>query len=301
MLVREAFSLLASAVLGKPQAALETERSVSLTAWSFLAFHLLFVASWFIADWHPVGSLIAWSLLQFGVHAGYNRYFSHRSFKTHPWFEFVLACLGCLAYQDGPLWWASVHRHHHRRADTDNDLHSPRHGFWHAHIGWLLQKDARDRINWDLVADLRRPIPLWVQRNQIAIRVLYVVTLALVAGLPAVLTYCVVPVVLCWHATMATNSFCHSFGSRPAVCPPRGSCGARNNAIIAWLNLGEGWHNNHHAHPGCANHGFHRWYEVDIAYVVLLVLEKLGIIWDVKRGFGHPAQLKSRVTPIVSE
>jgi stearoyl-CoA desaturase (delta-9 desaturase) len=58
---------------------------------------------------------------------------------------------------------------------------------------------------------------------------------------------------------------------------------ARNNALVALLNLGEGWHNNHHSYPSYAHHGFHRWYEVDVVYVVLLALERLGIIWDVKR------------------
>ena len=70
--------------------------------------------------------------------------------------------------------------------------------------------------------------------------------------------------------------------SRPDGAP-KGSCVARNNALVALLNLGEGWHNNHHAHPSYAHHGFHRWYELDVVYLFLLGLEKLGIIWDVKR------------------
>jgi stearoyl-CoA desaturase (delta-9 desaturase) len=287
MIVREAFGRLSKALHREPQAAESTERSVPWTRWSFLVFHLLFAASWFVGEPHLLGSLLVWGLLQFGVHAGFHRYFAHRSFKTHPWFEFVLAFLGCLAYQQGPLWWASEHRHHHRSADTDDDFHSPRHGFWEAHIGWLLRKDARDRINWDLIPDLRRPIPLWVQRHQFAIRALYAASLALATGWSGILSYWIVPVVLCWHASLATNSFCHSLGSRPIACPPRGSCNARNNAIVALLNLGEGWHNNHHAYPAYAHHGFHRWYEVDVVYLVLLVLERLGVIWDVRRRSGR--------------
>src|SRR5207247_11162427 len=89
--------------------------------------------------------------------------------------------------------------------------------------------------------------------------------------------------VLCWHTSLGTNYFAHAVGSHPAECPPRGSCAARNNALVALLDLGEGWHNNHHAHPTYAHHGFYRWYQVDVVYLVLLVLEQLGIIWDVKR------------------
>jgi stearoyl-CoA desaturase (delta-9 desaturase) len=188
----------------------------------------------------------------------------------------------------------SEHRHHHRTADTDADFHTPRHGFWHSHAGWLLKKGVADRIDWDLIPDLRRPIPLWVHRHQVAIGVAYALAIVVTCGWPGLLTYLVVPVVCCWHTTLAGNSFTHSIGSQPAECPPRGSCAARNNALVALLNLGEGWHNNHHAYPSYAHHGFHRWYEVDIVYLVLLVLEKLGVIWDVKRRPRRPARSESK-------
>jgi stearoyl-CoA desaturase (delta-9 desaturase) len=264
-----------------------------MTKWWILLFHVLFASSWFLGNSNLLGSLLVWFLLQFGVHAGYHRYFAHRSFRTSPWFEWVLACLGCLAFQEGPIWWASTHRQHHKSADTDEDIHSPRRGFWYAHIGWLLQGDLVDRIDWSLVPDLCRPIPLWVQRNQIGVRLVYAAGLLLLCGWAGLLTYWVVPVVLCWHTSFATNSFTHSFGSQPYACPPRGSCSARNNPVVAILNLGEGWHNNHHAYPTYAHHGFHRWYEVDIVYLVLLILEQLNIVWDVKRRMKSPERFWS--------
>jgi len=267
----------------EPQLAEHKGRSAASTRVSFLIFHLLFAAWWFVGHPHPLGALLAWSILQVGVFAGYHRYFAHRSYKTHPWFEFVLAVLGSLAYQGGLLWWVSEHRHHHRTADTDADFHSPRDGFWRSHMGWVLRDDIDDRINWDLIPDLVRPHLLWVDRNDLRIKAAYAAALALMFGWTGVLTYWVVPVVWCWHTSLATNSFCHAFGSHRAECPPKGSCAARNNALVALLNLGEGWHNNHHAHPSYAHHGFHRWYELDVVYLFLLGLEKLGIIWDVKR------------------
>jgi stearoyl-CoA desaturase (Delta-9 desaturase) len=294
MSVREAIGRISSAGHRASEVPEITGRSVPATRFWLLVFHLLFAASWFVSEPNLAGSLLVWSLLQFGVNAGNHRYFAHRSFKTHSWFEFVLACLGCLAFQEGPLWWASEHRHHHRTADTEADFHSPRHGFWRSHMGWLLQDDIDDRIKWDRIRDLLRPVPVWVQRHQIAIRVVYALSLALIFGWSGILTYWVVPVVLCWHASLATNSFCHALGSQPADCPPQGTCAARNNAAVALLNLGEGWHNNHHAYPTYAHHGFHRWYEVDIVYVVLLVLEKLGIIWDVKRRPRRPDRSGSK-------
>jgi len=266
--------------------------SVPMRKLFFLVFHALFAASWFLVESDLLGTLLVWFLLQFAIHAGYHRYFSHRSFKTHPWFEFLLACTGALAIQEGPLWWASTHRHHHRSADTDDDWHSPRHGFWHAHIGWIFQEDFY-RINWDLIPDLCRPIPLWVQRNQDNIRLLYALSVVLLFGWPGLLTYWIVPVVLCWHTSFATNSFTHRFGSQPFTCQPHGSCGARNNPVVGILNLGEGWHNNHHANPSYAHHGFYKWYELDISYAVLFLLEKLGIVWDVKRRTKRPDEFWS--------
>ncbi|HEY6209004.1 MAG TPA: acyl-CoA desaturase [Gemmatimonadales bacterium] len=283
MTVREAVRRISGALHPEPQVREKAGRSVPWTKFTFVLFHLLFVAWWVVGHPNPLGALLVWSFLQFGVNAGFHRYFAHRSFKTHPWFEFVLAGLGCLAVQDGPVWWVSEHRHHHRSADTQHDFHSPRDGFWHSHMGWLLRDDIDDSVKWDLIPDLRSPIPLWVDRHQRAIRLAYAAALALIFGWTGVLTYWVVPVVWCWHTSLATNSLCHAFGSHRAECPPKGSCAARNNALVALLNLGEGWHNNHHAHPTYAHHGFHRWYELDVVYVVLLVLEKLGIIWDVKR------------------
>src|SRR5688572_23292675 len=94
-------------------------RSVARTRWSFFVAHMLFAAYWFVGEPNLLGSLLAWSILQVGVFAGYHRYFAHRSYKTHPWFEVVLAVLGSLANQGGLRWWVSEHRHHHRTADTD--------------------------------------------------------------------------------------------------------------------------------------------------------------------------------------
>ncbi len=246
-----------------------------------ITFHLLFVVSWWLPGANLFGSVLVWFVLQLSVHLGYHRYFAHGSFKTYAAFEFLIACIGCLAFQNGPIWWASKHRHHHRVADTDTDHHSPNSGFWHAHIGWLLKNEADD-IDWRFVPDLRRPIPLWVERHQRVLHLLYISSVVLMFGLPALLTFWIVPIVLCWHTTFATNSFCHLFGSQPFKSRLHESCSARNNAMVAIMNLGEGWHNNHHAYPARSHHGFYRWYQWDLVYIVLLLLAKVGLVWDLK-------------------
>jgi stearoyl-CoA desaturase (Delta-9 desaturase) len=252
------------------------------TKWTFLLFHLLCLVYCIVGSVDLIGTCTAWFVMQMGVHTGYHRYFSHRSFRTYQWFEFILGCSGCLAFQNGPLWWASKHRHHHQFADTGNDLHSPTKGFWHSHIGWLWSKHADD-IDCMLIPDLLRPIPMWIESNQAWIHIIYVSTVCLVGGWNGVLAWWVMPVVLCWHTTFATNSFCHTIGSHPHKCPPYDFCMARNNFLVAIANLGEGWHSNHHANPSRCHHGFYRWYQLDIVYIVLLLLEKLHIVWGLNR------------------
>jgi stearoyl-CoA desaturase (Delta-9 desaturase) len=255
----------------------------------FALFHLSIVSYCFGAVADPVGILLVWFIIQMGVHAGYHRYFTHRSFRTFPWCELVLGLAGCLAYQHGPIWWASKHRRHHQYADTEQDHHTPIKSFWHAHIGWLWAEGAGN-IEWRYVSDLRRPIPLWIEAHERWIHATYVSAAFLVGGWSGVLNWWAVPIVICWHTTFSTNSICHVLGSRPRSCHPPGACNARNNALVAILNLGEGWHNNHHANPSLSHHGCYRWYEIDIVYAVLLVLERLGLVWDLKRRRKTPRQ-----------
>ncbi len=168
------------------------------TKWLMVAFHVLFAAAWFVPGVDFEVSLAVWFLLQLGIHIGYHRYFAHVSFKTHPWFEFLLACIGCLAFQNGPLWWASMHRRHHRLSDTAGDDHSPTRGFWHAHIGWLCSPGV-ENIEWPLIRDLCRPIPLWMEQHQRIVHLAYGAVLACVFGWSSLLTFWIVPTVICSH------------------------------------------------------------------------------------------------------
>ncbi len=250
--------------------------------WMFLLFHLLLLSYGFGAETHLAGTVMVWFVMQVGIHAGYHRYYSHGSFRTSAWFEFLLGLAGCLAYQGGPLWWASKHRRHHQAADTELDLHSPTKGFWHAHLGWFLEKGVWD-IDWKYVPDLQRPVPLWIETHKAGIHCAYIAVAYVVGGWNGVLNWWIAPIVLCWHTTASTNSICHLLGTHPFRCHPHETCMARNNFFVALANLGEGWHNNHHANPSFANHGFYRWYQLDVVYCVLLVWEKLGVVWDLRR------------------
>jgi stearoyl-CoA desaturase (Delta-9 desaturase) len=226
----------------------------------------------------------------FGVTAGYHRLLAHRSFKTSRAFQFVLAVLGVLAGQNGPLWWVGHHRHHHRHSDRDGDPHSPRHGFWWSHMGWLFSPGCVC-VRHHLVADLVRYVELVrLERYSYAVNIGYALILyclgeawhtadpaACASGFQFVVCGVVISTVFSYHAIWSANSFCHCFGLRRYATAD----GSRNNFIVSLLTFGDGWHHNHHYCPSSARHGF-RWWEIDINFAILSLLSWLGIVWDLR-------------------
>jgi stearoyl-CoA desaturase (delta-9 desaturase) len=225
------------------------------------------------------------------ITAFYHRYFSHRAFRTSRAVQFAFAVLGASAVQRGPLWWAAHHRHHHAQADRPDDRHSPRvHGFLWSHVGWFLARENfATRI--ELVQDLARfPELRWLDRFDAVIpALLAVLLLVLGASLERVAPelgtngwqlvvwgFCISTVAL-WHATFTINSLAHRFGTRRYATRDD----SRNNAWLAFLTFGEGWHNNHHRYPAAARQGFY-WWEVDVAWYALRLLAALGVVWDLR-------------------
>src|SRR5688572_8141060 len=121
------------------------ERSIAwLKSLGFIVVHIAAVVGVVRLgfSWQGLGLAVAlYYVRMFGVTAGYHRYFSHRSFRTSRWFQFVLALLATSSAQKGVLWWASHHRVHHRLSDQPGDVHSVKlDGFWWSHVGWILSK-----------------------------------------------------------------------------------------------------------------------------------------------------------------
>lgn len=242
----------------------------------------------------PVAVAVAaalYALRMFALTGFYHRYFSHRTFRTSRAMQLVFAILGASCAQRGPLWWAAHHRHHHRHADDDQDLHSPaRHGFWWSHMGWFLTPRA---FATDLarVPDLRRYRELrWLDRFDAAVPIaLALLCYALGAALERLATGLGTsgPQMLVWgffistvalfHATVTINSLAHRYGTRRYDTADD----SRNNAWLALLTFGEGWHNNHHFYPGSARQGF-RAREIDLTWYGLRLLAAIGLIWDLK-------------------
>lgn len=224
----------------------------------------------------------------FALTGGYHRYFSHNAFKTSRAFQFVLALLGATAAQRGPLWWASHHRHHHRMADTEDDIHSPaRKGFFWAHLGWLLVPEY-SRTRYDLIEDFAKyPELRFLDRHPFVAPAALVLFLYIVGewlkplggstGPRFVVWGFFISTVLVYHVTFCINSLMHMAGSRRYATPDT----SRNNAVLALLSMGEGWHNNHHRYAVAARQGFF-WWEVDLTYYALRGLAALGVVWDLR-------------------
>jgi len=89
----------------------------------------------------------------------------------------------------------------------------------------------------------------------------------------------VISTIFLFHGTFFINSLAHVIGSKRFKTRDE----SRNNLFLAVITLGEGWHNNHHKFPGSARQGLY-WWEFDMSYYGILLLEKLGIVWDVDKG-----------------
>ena len=227
-----------------------------------------------------------------GVTAGFHRYFAHRSYRTSRWFQFVLAWLGCSAAQRGPLWWAAQHRHHHRNSDTPEDLHSPvtRSLCW-AHVGWVLSRET-DQTDERSVRDLSRfPEIRWLDRYHWVPPLVLALMVFVAGGWTGLAWGFFVGTVLSYHATFLVNSACHLWGRRRYATPDA----SRNNAVVAVLTLGEGWHNNHHHYQSSANQGF-RWWELDLCYYLIRALGAVGVVWDIRTP--PPSKLAAHVNAV---
>ena len=234
----------------------------------------------------------------FGITVGFHRLFTHRSFKTGAVMRFVWAVLGSMALEGPVIEWVSYHRRHHRFSDAEGDPHSPHvghgsgligamRGLFHAHVGWVLFSDEpaeETRYAPDLIAD---PVVRFVDRTFILWAVLglalpfglgYALTGTLIGGLLGLLWGGAVRIFFLHHITFCINSLCHFFGSRDFDTADE----SRNLAWLAPFTFGEAWHNNHHAFPTSARHGLGR-FELDPSAILISVMERVGLVWDVVR------------------
>ena len=238
-----------------------------------------------------VAAVFLYLIRMFAITGFYHRYFSHKTFKTSRFMQFLFAVLGNSSMQRGPLWWAATHRHHHKHSDHEEDIHSPViSGFAWSHIGWLTSmknfptcyKSIPDLSKYPELVFLNRydqTVPFaygflmlgigWILET-------YFPGAGTTMGQFFIWTFFISTTVLL-HGTLFINSLAHVWGRRRYDTDDD----SRNSWLLTFITLGEGWHNNHHRYPHSVRQGF-RWWEIDPTYYGLKLLSWTGLIWDLR-------------------
>jgi stearoyl-CoA desaturase (delta-9 desaturase) len=235
-----------------------------------------------------------------GINLCYHRLLTHYSFKCPKWLEHTLAIIGVCCLQDTPARWVGVHRRHHQHSDEPADPHSPLVTFFWGHMEWLIHVDrelerkslyehyAKDLLQDRFYRNLeRRLVWVWINLAQWIVYYLAGFIIGLLTsggelwegvrfGLSLLVWGCILRTVCVWHITWSVNSVTHLWGYRNYDTDEN----SKNNVFVGILSNGEGWHNNHHAQPRCAAHG-HKWWEFDVTWITVWLLQKVGLAWDV--------------------
>lgn len=229
--------------------------------------------------WSDIALLVVLQCLcTLGVTIGYHRMLTHDSFQTYaPIRAFFILC-GCMALEGQPISWVATHVKHHAHSDDDDDPHSPLKSFWHAHMGWLFGEKNFAEAEEYAPHLLRDRLLVFMDSYYILWAILALAIPFAIGGWTGLLWGGFVRVFLTTHVTWSVNSICHSFGKRHFETTDE----SRNNWIVGLLAMGEGWHNNHHAFPKSAFHGFW-WYQFDLSGIIIRSLEGLGLAWNVQR------------------
>ena len=232
----------------------------------------------------------------FGITVGYHRYFTHKSFKTYKIVSYLLCIFGSMAAQGSLSFWVGKHRVHHHHTEKKHDPHSPvsttpgfiskLRSFFHGHMGWLFVErsieDYKKRIN-----DIVKNSTLFKIQNLYWLWLLLGILLPGILGgilsgswkgfLTGMLWGGIARICILHHVTWSVNSICHLFGTRTFSSKDN----SKNNFLVALLSLGEGYHNNHHAFAYSAKQGLRFW-QIDFSYLLIKLLSKIGIVWDIK-------------------
>ena len=272
-----------------------------LTITTIAIFHAGALAAFFFFTWQRLAVMAILYVLAINVGIGmcYHRLLTHRGYQTPKWVEYVMSIFATMSLEGGPIFWVSTHRVHHQLSDQAGDPHTPREGGWWAHTGWILfgkalhaQTEVLKRYSPDLVKDR---FHVWLSKyHWLPITTSGVLLLAggwIWGGwknaVGMVLWGVLLRVTLGLHATWLVNSATHLWGSRRFQTRDD----SRNSWWVALLTGGEGWHNNHHAHPVSARHGL-KWYELDPNFWGIWLLSKIGLAKKIRVAKYDPADPK---------
>lgn len=233
----------------------------------------------------------------FGMSLSYHRNLSHKSFKLSKWLEYLFAYCGVLALEGNPIDWVSMHRYHHQVADTEQDPQRLDQRFlWLSNyyastkrvdtryfvIFQEMEKNillmVRKQVRRDNVRDLEKQIFYkFIHKTYLLHPISLAMLLYVVGGMPFLIWGMGVRTVIVLHTTLLVNSICHRSGKQQWKTHDL----SINNGWMSLVTFGESWHNNHHAFPYSARHGF-EWWEIDIGWYVIRFLRAIGVATNVK-------------------
>lgn len=288
------------------------------SAGAFLVMHLLCLLAPFYFTWPAFWLAVVLYIITglFGLTLSYHRHLTHKSFKLPKWLEYTFAYIGVHTFQGDPIDWVSTHRYHHQFVDTERDPHTPTLGFWFGHIAWIFDSygltkkvspknvenfkerdEKRKTFSNIFVGYLKYGRPnnaedlqkqafyRFLRRTYILHHLALALILYAIGGLPFLVWGMGVRTVCFQHVTFAVNSLGHMWGNQQWNTGDQ----SRNNWVLALLIFGEGWHNNHHAFEYSARHGL-EWWQLDVTWWVILLLEALGLATDLKLPSQHHMQ-----------
>jgi stearoyl-CoA desaturase (delta-9 desaturase) len=240
--------------------------------------HIGAIAALFVFSWKAffLTVFFYWVATGLGISMGYHRLHTHRSYKVPLWLEYFFALCGSLTLEGGPIFWVAVHRIHHQKSDLPGDPHSPRDGAFWSHVGWILFGETNHnntRMMSKYAPDLaKHRFYVWLNNyHWVPVTIMAILILA-IGGWRMLLWTTFFRIVFGLHATWLVNSATHMWGARRFATRDD----SRNNWWVALISFGEGWHNNHHAHPTSARHGL-AWYEFDPSWILIKVLKFFGV------------------------
>jgi fatty-acid desaturase len=231
-----------------------------------------------LPGWHVLAMALAVaSIGGIGTSVCYHRCLAHRSLRLNRVVENVLIFFAIFNASGAPLSWVANHRHHHAKADTVEEISSPRYGgFWWAHIRWIYQWSGSEVRRW--CPDLDQPrYRIWA-RLQIPIVIISIFS-GLMLGLEGFFWIGAIRLVYALHFQMFVNSLLHM--------TPRLAEGVDSSRNLWWLGpfqfgaWGENWHRNHHKDANAARFG-RRWWQIDLGWYAICGLRSLRLASGVR-------------------
>jgi stearoyl-CoA desaturase (delta-9 desaturase) len=264
---------------------------------SSVGLHLLAASGiWYLVQF-PNSTIVVMAISYFfichlAITVGAHRYFTHGAFETSKPVAMILATLFSGTAQGSLWWWVAKHLQHHEFEDIPGlDPHTPKDGFFHSHMGWMLKESAyapppSRYVRRFAKGGVANEVINWHRRHTVLL--IFVMTmmvpalLGLIAGdiIGGLLVIGALRLVVQYHATWIVNSIGHTLGER-------GDNLATNFGqvlylpIAALLTVGEAWHANHHRSSAHWRLG-RRWFELDPGAYVIAILAALGLVWNLQ-------------------